>query len=64
MGYIPFLVGVGRSRISYSRWERELYTGDGWGDDKGLVILVMARGFEFYLLKETLKSHNILELYL
>ena len=30
----------------------------GWGDDKGLVILVLARGFEFYLLKEALKSHK------
>ena len=27
------------------------------GDDKGLVILVLARGFEFYLLKEALKSN-------
>ena len=25
------------------------------GDDKGLVFLVFARGFEFYLLEEVLK---------
>ena len=30
---------------------------DGWGDDKGLVILILARGFGFYLLEEGLKSH-------
>ena len=30
----------------------------GWGDAKGLVILVLARDFEFYLLEEALKSHR------
>ena len=31
---------------------------DGWGDAEGLVILVLARGFEFNLLEKALKSHN------
>ena len=31
---------------------------DRWGNDKGSVILVLARGFEFYLLEEALKSHK------
>ena len=29
-----------------------------WGNDKGLAILVLARGFEFYLLEGDLKSHS------
>jgi len=28
------------------------------GDDKGLAILVLAKGFEFYLLEEALKFHR------
>ena len=28
------------------------------GNDKGLVILVLARGFEFCILEEAFKSHN------
>ena len=30
---------------------------DGWGNEEGLVILVLARDFEFYLLEGILKSH-------
>ena len=30
------------------------------GDGNGLVILVLARDFEFYLLEESLKFHNVL----
>ena len=32
---------------------------DGWGDDKGLVIFVLAGGFAFHLLEEALK-YNIM----
>lgn len=31
---------------------------DGWGDDKGLIILVLARGFKFYLLEGALKPNR------
>ena len=34
----------------------EALQGDRWGGDKGLVILVLARGFAFYLLEGVLKS--------
>ena len=36
---------------------REVALRDRWGDNKGLVIFVLARGFELYLLEEVLKSH-------
>ena len=51
-----------RSRKNQARLlkvgERALQ-GEGWDNDKGLVILVFTRGCEFYLLEEDLKSHNI-----
>ena len=31
---------------------------DGWGDDKGLVILLLARGFEFSLFEGALKLNK------
>lgn len=34
---------------------------DGWGDDKGLVVLVLARGFELFLLEEALKPSQHLQ---
>ena len=30
-----------------------------WWGIKGLVILILARGFEFFLLEESLKSHTL-----
>ena len=33
---------------------------DRWGDDKGLVILVLARDFEFSLLQGALKPNKFL----
>ena len=39
---------------------KEALQWDEEGDDKGLVILVLGRGFEFNLLEGALKSHKTL----
>ena len=52
VGHIPFLVG---GRTGCSRWGGALQRGRV-GDYKRLVILVLARGFEFSLLEGVLKS--------
>ena len=60
MGHISFLVGAGRSRPGCSRWGRGYSSErDGWGNDKCLVILVLARGFEFCILEGALKSNSM-----
>ena len=51
VGQIPFLGGTGRSG-------RVAQDGRGQGHDKGLIILVLARGFEFSLLEGALKSNH------
>ena len=64
MGHIPFLVGGRKFRTGCSRWGRGHYNETGavgrgaGGNDKGLVIPVFPRGFEFCLLEEALKSHT------
>ena len=43
-GHIPFLVGAGNSRPGWSRSGRGI-TARCMGNDKDLIILVLARGF-------------------
>ena len=55
MGQVPFLVGGWKE---LARWLKEgegILQSDGWGQDKGLGILVLAGGFEVCLLEEALK---------
>lgn len=61
MGHISFL---GRGRKEQARLlkvEEGTLQLDGWGDDKGLVVLVLARGFELFLLEEALKPSQHLQ---
>lgn len=54
MDHTPFLQGV-RSRPGCSRWGGGI-TSRGVGN-KGLVMLALARGFEFHFLEEALKPN-------
>lgn len=45
MGRIPSLVGVGRNRTGCSKWGRGHNLETGGVIDKGIVILVLGRGF-------------------
>lgn len=45
-----------------ARWLKEgegILQSDGWGQDKGLGILVLARGFEVCLLEGALKPTSL-----
>ena len=61
LGCIMPLQGLGEEQActfpsrGRKQWDRLVKVG---GDDKGLVILVLDRGFEFYLLEEALRSRR------
>ena len=50
MGHIPFLVGSRKEQSGLLKVGEGALQRDRWGNDKGLVIRVLARGSEFNLL--------------
>ena len=58
MGHKPFLGGDRKEQPGCSRWGGGI-TMRQVGDDKGLIILVLARGFESNLPEGALKSNSL-----
>ena len=56
--HIPFLVGGGEEKASLLKVGEGALQWDGCSDDKCLVILILARGFEFNVLEEALKPNT------
>ena len=56
--HIPFLVGDRKERASLLQGGEGALQCDGWDNDEGLVILVLARSFEFSILERTLKPNK------
>lgn len=57
MGHTRFLVGGKKEWVRFLKRDRKHYNEMGWAI-RGLVVLILARGFEVYLLGEYLKSHT------
>lgn len=59
MGHIPLLVGGRKEQAKLLKVRgRGHYNETGQSDDKRLIILILARGFEFCFLEGAVKSHT------
>ena len=58
VGHIAFLVRGRKEQTSLLKVGEGALQWDGWGDDQGLVILVLARGFKFSLLEGAFKCNR------
>ena len=59
MGQVPFLVGGWKESARWLKEGERILQSDGWGQDKGLGILVLAGGFEVCLLEGALKPTSL-----